>query len=74
MRTKNFKIFEAQNDKRAWIGSVEKKKGEKGRKKPSKSEEHVIDKDLFVLFFRNLIGQVPIGYQLSQAEAIPQKF
>ena len=74
MRTKTLKQFEAQNYKRAQIRSVEKKTREKGRKKLLKSEEHMIDKDLFVLFFQNSIGLVSIRYQLSQADAIPQKF
>ena len=68
LRTKSFEKFEKENNKGAWIGLVEKDKREKGRKTLWKSDEHMREKNLFVLCFQNSIGRAPIGYQSSQTK------
>ena len=60
LEDKNLWNFEEQNDKGAWIGSVEKEKREKGRKNFMKKWWTREGKNLFVLFFRNSIGLAPI--------------
>ena len=58
---KSLEKFEEENDKQAWIGLIEKEKGEKDRKVFEKVMNTCWEKDFNILFFRILIGWVPIG-------------
>ena len=58
--------------KKSWIGSIEKEKEEKGRKKKEdylkKWRTRELEKPFIFLFFRISIDRVPIGYQSSQTK------
>ena len=58
---KSLEKFEEENDKQAWIGSIEKEKGAKDRKVFEKVMNTCWEKDFNILFFRISIGWVPIG-------------
>ena len=58
--------------KKSWIGSIEKEKEEKGRKKEDylkKWRTRELEKSFIFLFFRISINRVPIRYQSSQTKS-----
>ena len=71
---KNLEDWRKKKSKSLSFGSIKAQEDKRRKKSFEKIEGHVRGRKLFVLLFLNSISRVSIGYQSSQAKAIPQKF